>query len=174
MIGAGYLLRQPSNTSQPSTTAQPLTTAPTTATPTTAPPVAEGALDGLLLSPDQIDTAMGATGMTVNENVTAMNDNTANVADKACRPLGGNVLASAYAGSGWTAFREQVLREPVDPGWTHSADQGVVLFDQGVVLFSSAHDADAFFTASAQRSPACANRQYTYSQAGKPEMVGPQ
>ena len=35
--------------------------------------------------------------------------------------------------------------------------------DQVVVLFSSAHDADAFFTASAQRWPACSNRQYTYT-----------
>jgi hypothetical protein len=30
-----------------------------------------------------------------------------------------------------------------------------------VVLLPSAHDANAFFTSSAQRWPACANRQYT-------------
>ena len=39
------------------------------------------------------------------------------------------------------------------------------------MLFSSAHDADAFFTASAQGWPACANRQYTQAVAGKPDRV---
>ncbi len=34
------------------------------------------------------------------------------------------------------------------------------------MLFSSAHDADAFFTASAQSWPACSNRQYTVTVAG--------
>jgi serine/threonine kinase PknH len=161
---AGYVLTAPkpqsSTTSRPFSISQP-------PSPTVAP-VAEKALDGLLLSPDQINTAMGATGITVLKNNTAMDDDTANVADQACRPLNGNLLASAYAGSGWTAFREQVLRDPGDQ-WIHDADQGVV-------LFSSAHDADAFFTASAQSWPACANRQYTYTQAGQPDMawsVGP-
>jgi len=156
----GYLLRQPSTTSQPSSTNT--TTAPTSTTPTTAPPVAEAALDGLLLSPADINATMGATGMTLDHTRTVMDD-ASNVADKACLPMAGPLVAPVYAGSGWTAFREQVLREPGDQ-WTHGADQGVV-------LFSSAHDAGAFFTASAQRWPACANRQYTVTHAGKPDSV---
>ena len=147
----GYLLRQPSTISQPSTTST--TTAPTTTTSTTAPPVAEAALEGLLLSPDQINTAMGATGMTVTETPTAMDESRA--ADEACRPLVGPLIAQAYAGSGWSASREQVLSVH-EPGqrWTHTRG------DQGVVLFASAHDADAFFTASARQWTACANRQF--------------
>lgn len=37
------------------------------------------------------------------------------------RALDGPLLAPVYAGSGWTAFREQVLREPVGK-WTHRID----------------------------------------------------
>ena len=39
------------------------------------------------------------------------------------------------------------------------------------MLFSSAHDADAFFTASAQSWPACSNRQYSVTVAGAPDQV---
>ena len=68
----GYLLRQLSTTSRPSTTAPPPTRRPPCAAP--APPVALAALDGLLLSPDQINTAMGATGMTVAATTAGMSD----------------------------------------------------------------------------------------------------
>ena len=61
--------------SQPSTTSRPLT------------PVAEAALEGLLLSPDQINTAVGATAMTVKGTETVMGDISAHVSDQACLPL---------------------------------------------------------------------------------------
>ena len=158
----GYVLRQPGTTSRSATTPQP------SATSAPIAPVAEAALQGLLLSPDQVDTTMGTTGTTVTETTTVMEDNSDHVADQACRPLAGNVIAPVYAGSGWKAFRENVIREPGDK-WTHGVDQGVV-------LFSSAQDTDAFFTASAQQWPACANRQFTTTVAGKPDQlwtVGP-
>ena len=75
--------------------------------------------------------------------------------------------APAYAGSGWSAFRNQVLEERT--GWTHHVSEGVV-------LFPSAREAEAFFAASAQRWSACANRQFTHTEASKPEelwTVGP-
>ena len=152
---AGYLLR-PHPAAPQTPTAQP---APTTTT--TAPSVAEAALEGLLLSPDQINTAMGTTGMTVTDTPTAMVDDSAHVADRACLPLGSPVEALVYAGSGSSAMRAQRLKQP---GPIH-------LVDQGVVLFSSAHDADAFFTASAQSWPACSNRQYSVTVAGAPDQV---
>ena len=39
------------------------------------------------------------------------------------------------------------------------------------MLFPSADDAARFFTASAQRWPACSNRQYHYIEPGKPDVV---
>jgi hypothetical protein len=110
---------------------------------------------------------MGATGMTVTATPTVMDNDVAQVADKACLPLDSPLIAPVYAGSGWTAFREQALQDPGDT----SGSELTHLVDQGVVLFSSAHDAGAFFTASAQRWPACANRQYHDAVAGKPDVV---
>jgi len=126
-----------------------------TATTTTAPPLADTALPGLLLSPDQINTAMGATGMTVTKTHFAMSDDSATMSPKECLAIDGSAQAQVYAGSGYTAVRDQTLQE--GDNFTHYAEQAVV-------LFPSAHQAGAFFTASAQQWPAC--HQYTHTQSG--------
>lgn len=144
----GYLLSgpkpPPANTAQPSTTPTP-TTGP--------PPLAEGSLDGLLLTPADVDTTMGAKGMTVYRPWNAPNDlgfdNPSSPPE--CIPLGGAVEAPVYAGIGWTAIRGQTLQEPTN--FTHSVDQGVV-------LFPTAHAAAAFVNASTQSWAACANRTW--------------
>src|ERR1700737_5358493 len=51
---------------------------------TPPPPVAVSALDGLLLSAAQINTAMGATGITVTKTQEQMEDTSASVHDTAC------------------------------------------------------------------------------------------
>ncbi|MGH3969773.1 MAG: sensor domain-containing protein [Mycobacterium sp.] len=145
---AGYFLRQSSTTAQPSTTA---------VTPTTVPPVVEAALDGLLLTPDDINTVMDVTGMHVSANRTAMNEPPYQVSDKACLFVGIPAADPVYAGSGWTAVRGRADSNP-GPG------QGV---DQNVVLFTSAQDAAAFFTASAQSWSACSNRRLAVSVPGR-------
>ena len=128
----------------------------------TPPPVAAEALDGLLLSPAEINSAMGATGMTVNGTSTDMSDDGDNIPDKDCRFTYYSAEASVYDGSGWTAVRSQHLREPVD------VDHEV---SQAVVAFPSANDAARFFAASAQRWPACSNREFHYIQPGQPDEV---
>jgi serine/threonine kinase PknH len=144
----------------------PTTTAPTATTRTTAPPVAEGALQGLLLSPDQIDTAMNTTGMTVDGTYSSMADNSENVSDQACLFLAFPAENPVYAGSGWQRFYQQNLTEPGE-----SAGANYHWANQAAVLFSSAQEAHAFFTASAQRWPACSNRQFTDN--GTVWTVGP-
>jgi eukaryotic-like serine/threonine-protein kinase len=164
--------------------AQPSTTSTTTA-PTTPPPVAEGALDGLLLSPDQINSAMGATAMAVFDYgpSNAMWQMNSHVGDTACLPVFIPREASAYAGSGSGALRSQALGDDAGDYWTNHSQPGHYIFhtvthetEQAVVLFSSAQDANNFFTASAQRWPACANRPFIYTQEGYPDQewtVGP-
>lgn len=159
-VTVGYLLAgrssPPSTISQPSTTSQPSTRL----TPS------EAALEGLLLSTDQINTAMGTTGMTVTQTPTAMVDASADMPDKACLHMASVLEAPVYEGSGWSAVRGQGLSDHFYPG--NRLRHRVV---QAVVLFSSANDAGAFFTASAQRWPACANRQYTSTMPGQPDAV---
>ncbi len=150
---------KPAATSIPTSTAR---TTPTTTTPTGPPPVAEAALAGLFLSPDQISTAMGTTGMTITDTFEKGGaDTSADVSDKACLPMVSPAQTTVYPL--WRAVRGQVLA-PAPSSTTH-------FVMQFVVMLSSAHDADAFFTASAQQWPACANRQYTLAVTGKPDQV---
>jgi serine/threonine-protein kinase len=79
----------------------------------------------------------------------------------ACLPIIGPAQPTVYAGSGWNAVRRQ------------DVEDGTHILMQFVVLFPSAHDADAFFTASAKSWPACANRQFTTLKPNMVVTVGP-
>jgi hypothetical protein len=136
-------------------------TASTTRT-TKAPPLAVDALDGLLLNPDQVNTAMGATGMTVTKTHTAMSDDSATMAPPECLVIDGSAQAPVYAGSGYTAERDLTLQE--GDNFTHYVEQAVV-------YFPSANLAGAFFNVSAQQWPVC--HQYTHTQSGSLWAVGP-
>jgi uncharacterized protein YegL len=133
---------------RPSSYSRPSATSPTTA-PSTAPPVAEGALEGLLLSSDQINTTMGVTGMAPKTDTTTMNDSSASTSAQACVVMNDAGEATVYANSGWTATRVRMVAKP------HYGSM------QAVVLFSSAHDASAFFTISTRSWPGCSNREFT-------------
>jgi hypothetical protein len=122
------------------------------------PPVATDVLDRLLLSPAEINTAIGATGMLVIGTGAAMSDNSANIPDKDCR-FNLSAQASVYDGSGWIAARNQYLSDSSHEVW------------QAVVSFPSANDAARFFTASAQRWQACSMRQFHYINPGQPDKV---
>jgi serine/threonine protein kinase len=159
----GYLLlnnRHPSQTP----TARPVTPSSPTSSTLQSPPPPPNALNGLLLSVDQINTAMGATGMIAVGTMTALTDNSFAVSDPACLPLSGAAEAKAYANSGYSAVQAQVVAK---------AQQNAL--NQAVVLFPSAQAASAFFTASTQGWQACSNRQFTLSANGMSQVntVGP-
>ncbi|WP_172828881.1 serine/threonine-protein kinase PknH/PknJ [Mycobacterium sp. 1164966.3] len=154
---------RPSTTSQPSATS----TAAAPTTPAGPPLVVEGALEGLLLNPEQINTAMGTTGMTVNGDwvpTSMTGDYTTRVADKNCLPLFGPAEQAAYDGSGWTSVRNQQLRD---------SKYYKIKAGQAVVLLRSAHDASAFFTASAQQWPTCSKFAVTWEHHADLYSVGP-
>ena len=140
------------------------TTAPTTTTTTTttAPPLAPAALQGLLLTPDQINNAMGATGMVLTPNWKETATTDSHVADNACSAVESAADTANYARSGSIALRNQDLTEP---------DSHPHIVNQAVLLFRTAQDADAFFTASAQRWAGCSNRQYTVAKPGEHDEV---
>ena len=138
------------------------TTAPTTTTTTTAPPVAKAALQGLLLTPDQINNAMGATEMVLSPNWNETGTTDSQVPDNACSAVESAADTANYPGSGSIALRNQDLTEP---------DFHPHIVNQAVLLFSAARDADAFFTASAHRWAGCSNRQYTVTKPGEHDHV---
>jgi serine/threonine kinase PknH len=166
IAAAGYLLTRPK--SQPSTNSQPFTTSPPTTTSQTVAPVEATALPGLLLPVDQINSVMGATGMTVTgpSRPTAMYDDSPYVANKACLLMEAPAQRQVYGSSGSSTLQGLELHEP-DNNWTH-------LVIEEVVLFATPQAANAVYTTSAQQWPAC--QQYTYTVSGKPdevETVGP-
>lgn len=155
--------------------------ATTTTTPSPSkPPLAQATLAGLLLSPADIDTAMGVTGAKVGETADALTeDKTASTFPPGykfpaeCLYATGAGVAPVYAGSGNTAVHRErdVVTLPPD---SNDPDPQV---NQVVVLFPSAKEANAFFAASSKGWAACVNRQDTVpGDADNPEIhwsVGP-
>jgi hypothetical protein len=135
------------------------------ATSTAVPPVAQAALDGLLLSVAQINAAMGTTGLSVADDKKQMEDVSALVSRPECLPIYSPAEATAYANSGWSGVHRQFLG---DPSRSH-------LVQQTVVLFPTTQQASAFVSASAQRWQACSNGSFVHTMSGGREVwdVGP-
>lgn len=151
----------------------PASTSTTSTTPT-RPPLGQAALDAILLTPAEADAAMGTTGMAIKEKIDALPDNSNKQWPQGwkwpadCLFAYGAGEAQVYAGSGFTAVRGN---NDTATGTVPSGEMDPEL-DQAVVLFPSAKEANAFFTTSSQRWPACANRQFTTpGDADSPEAV---
>ena len=124
-------------------------------------PLVERELAGLLLSPEQVNAAMGATGMTVTNTQTSMSDNSATMAPQECLAIDGAAEAPVYANSGYWAERDQSLND---------GDHFTHYLKQALVLFPTMEKAGAFFDASTQQWPAC--RQYSHTQSESQWSVG--
>jgi hypothetical protein len=124
-------------------------------------PVVERELDALLLSPEQINPIMGAKGMAVTRRHDAMSDDSATMRPRECLAIDGAAQAQVYAGSGFTAVRDQALND--GDNFQHYAEQAVV-------LFPTAKLAKVFFVASGLRWPDC--HQYTHIQSGSEWTAG--
>jgi hypothetical protein len=135
---------------------------PMTTVPSMIPrPLVERELAGLLLSPEQVNVAMGSAGMTVTNSQTAMSDNSATMAPQECLALDGAAEAPVYANSGYWAERDQSLND--GDNFTH-------YLKQAVVLFPTVEIGGAFFDTSAQQWAAC--REYTHTQSESQWSVG--
>ena len=124
-------------------------------------PLVERELAGLLLSPEQVNAAMGAAGMAITNQQTSMSDNSATMAPQECLAIDGAAEAPVYADSGFWAERDQSLNNGDD--FTH-------YLKQAVVLFPTIEKAGEFFDASAERWPAC--REYAHTQSDSQWTVG--
>ncbi|MGA7053884.1 MAG: sensor domain-containing protein [Mycobacterium sp.] len=131
-------------------------TTSTTKTKPPPPPVTEAALKGFLMSPEEINAAIGAADMKVTNSRTGMSDDSATMTPKECLAIDGSAQAQVYANSGFMAERDQTLNRQEGDNLTHFAEQAVV-------LFPTAKQAGDFFTASAQQWPAC--HDYTHTQS---------
>lgn len=134
---------------------------PTTTRSRIPRPLVERELTGLLLSPEQVNVAMGTTGMAVTNQQTSMSDNSTTMAPPECLVIDGAAEAPVYADSGYWAERDQSL---------NNGDKFTHYLKQAVVLFPTIETAGAFFDASAERWQAC--REYTHTQSETHWSVG--
>ena len=125
-------------------------------------PLVERELTGLLLNPDQVNAAMGTTGMAMTSQQAAMSDNSPTMAPPECLAIDGAAEAPVYADSGFWAERDSSL---------NNGDKFTHYLKQVVVLFPTIEKAEEFYNASAERWPAC--HEYTHTQSGTTWAVGP-
>src|ERR1700750_1300497 len=88
--------------------------------PATAPPpklVESGALQGMLLSPKDIDQVMGTTGMTPHSLVTQMGDHRNLLPNLNCLGVWQVDEVAVYGASGWNALQQVMMRSPDIDQW---------------------------------------------------------
>jgi len=135
-------------------------TAAVASSPAPPPDGAMTMVDGLLLSPSEMNAALGATAMTIEHSTDTPSGDEIGDGDEDCLAISSPAQAKVYAGSGWTALRAQQLSEP--GALPHSEHLAV----EAVVGFGSARQAAAFFSASTRSWPACGQQPFTVREAG--------
>jgi hypothetical protein len=111
-------------------------------------------LNALLLTAEEIDSAMNATGMAVDTTMSTLVDDSSYTTPEHCLAVSSIGEEHVYAGSNWSAVRMQSLHEPGED-YAHLAHQSVVEFPTGA-------DAAAFYAKSVSLWRACAPASYTY------------
>jgi hypothetical protein len=112
------------------------------------PPLTEPKLDDVLLSAGELNGIVGSTQMKVTSELDQMTDHSGEVSDPDCLGAIYGAEEPVYAGSGWTALRDQVVREPGEDNehWV----------EQTAVLYPSAEKAQKFFDESKSSWQKCA------------------
>lgn len=139
---------------------------PAPATPTT---VAESSINDLLLTPAEVNKAMGTTGMVGRPPIDGMDDNHNLLPNLNCLGVWQIDESAIYSkdgkdaksGQDWKAMRRQTLRTPDTDQWDYLAAQSVVYYPTS----QAAHD---FFNRSADRWSKCTNHKVNIRLNDKP------
>ena len=124
-------------------------------------PLVERELAGLLLNVDQVNVAMGTTGMAVTNTETSMSDNSTTMAPPECLAVDGAAELAVYANSGFQAERDQSFND---------GDQFTHYLKQAVVLYPLVDQAVTFLNDSAQQWRTC--QHYNHLQTDTHWSVG--
>ena len=116
--------------------------------PVNVPPLDEAKLDDVLLSIGELNGIVGSTEMTITVELEEMSDHSSEVSDPDCLGAIFGAEEPVYQGTGWTAMRDEVAREPDEDN-----DHWV---EQTAVLYPSAQNAQTFFNDSKSAWQDCA------------------
>jgi hypothetical protein len=116
------------------------------------------ALGKILLTAEEINDIMGATGMEIVDSNEQMTDSSADVSDQECLGALYNAEQSVYDGTGWKDVVDQVVTEPEDDSahWV----------EQTAVRFSSPERATAFLEHSKITWTNCIGKAITVEDSG--------
>ena len=131
--------------------------------PSSTPPelVPANALDAVLLTPAEVDTIMGTTGMTPHPRVQVMGDHRNMLPNLNCLGIWQVDESGVYSQDGWIGVRQELLRSPDTDNW-HT------LVVQSVVNYPSTDDARDFFTQSTARWSKCTNHNVNITLNDRP------
>jgi hypothetical protein len=131
--------------------------------PAAAPPelVGANALDRVLLSPDEVGSIMGTSGMIAHPRVEVMSDHRNLLPNLNCLGVWQVNESGVYGANGWIALRQELLRSPDADAW-----QNLVV--QSVVNYPSTDAARAFFDQSSDRWSKCTNHNVNITLNGQP------
>lgn len=116
--------------------------------PSNVPKLDESAVDKVLLPIDEVNAVMGTTELEVTSDIDDMTDSLDKVSDPDCLGAMFGAEDAVYKGSGWTAVRDVVAREPEDDN-----DHWI---EQTVVIYPEASNAKRFFEKSRSSWEKCA------------------
>src|SRR5690242_10716394 len=117
-----------------------------------APPksVPDTVLTASLLTADELNTVMGASGMTPHTPVAQMSDNRNLLPNLNCLGVWQVNQSSIYESSNWKSVRQQLVRAPDSEQWNF-------LVVQSIVSYRTADAARKFLIESADRWSNCTN-----------------
>jgi PknH-like extracellular domain len=116
--------------------------------PSNIPKLDESALERVLLPVDEINDIMGTTDLEFTSDIDDMTDSSDKVSDPDCLAAMFGAEEAVYKGSGWTAVRDIVAREPEDDN-----DHWI---EQTAVIYPAAGNANRFFEKSRSIWQKCA------------------
>jgi len=97
--------------------------------PTDVPRLQESVLDSVLLPIDEINDIMGTTDLEITSDMDEMTDSSDRVSNQDCLGAMFGAEEPVYEGSGWTAVRDVVAREP-DEDNDHWIEQTAVIYTE--------------------------------------------
>lgn len=97
--------------------------------PSNVPKLDESALDKVVLPIDEVNAVMGTTDLEVTSDIDEMTDSSDKVSDPDCLGAMFGAEEAVYKGSGWTAVRDVVAREPEDDN-DHWIEQTAVIYPE--------------------------------------------
>jgi hypothetical protein len=125
--------------------------------PLQAPVYDAGAVEQMLLPASQVNTLMGASGLTLQKTRTAMFGTDPGFAETTCMGPWYPAVASTYASTGWTAVRSNEFTDV--RGDDAAADNHYAI--EALIAMPSAPAVTAFFAEAQRIWDGCANRNFT-------------